>query len=152
MVLKISNLLLIFLILFNFSCAHKFEKLSDTSGEIYNIIVQVIELKLPQEDNSYENITIHSQIDRKLEKAIFNGIGMLNTHVFNLKVVGDRYFLTDYINKTKTSGLLKLFNMFPLSKETVFKRLDIGQKQPIVLKMNNGQKVILDIIKQGKSI
>lgn len=126
------------------SCSHKFTKLEPYAGS--EIIEQVLKVKTYSNKN-IERFTIYTQVDRQKQKALLNGVGKLDKHIFSLEVDRDKYFLKDLINKKEEKGLLREFKLIPLDTDLIFKKIDINNKQPIIFE-DNDTRIELRVIEQ----
>jgi hypothetical protein len=135
----------IFASLLLYSCSHKFAKLQPYDDS--RTIEQVLKLKI-YTDNETERLTVYTQVDRKNQRAILNGVGRLDKHVFSLEVNKDRYVLKDHINKKEEKGYLSEFSIIPLETDLIFNRVDINNKQPIIFE-NDRTKIEIKVIEQN---
>jgi hypothetical protein len=137
----------VFLISFiNHSCSHNFHTLKNPGSD--KIIIQVLKLKITHAKGT-DRFRVYTQINRKAKEAVLEGLGKFNKHVFTLTVKGNNYRFKEYINNREENNSLDNFSMFPLSADTIFSRLDINNKKPLIL--NNKKDNIhveITVIKQ----
>jgi hypothetical protein len=126
------------------SCSHKFAKLEPYDGS--PTIEQILKLKIYSNED-IEHLTIYAQLDRQKQRALLNGVGKLDKHVFSLEIDGDRYILKDLINKKEEKGLLSEFKLIPLDTDLIFKKIDIKNKQPIIFE-DDDTRIELRVIEQ----
>ena len=141
---KILIMLLICLDLIFSSCSHKFVKLEQQKES--KIIEQVVKVKIYSNGN-IDKLTIYTQVDRAGQRAILNGVGSLDKHVFALEVKQDSYVLKDLVNKKEEVGKLTEFSVIPLETDLIFKKIDIKNKQPIIFE-NNDTRLEITVIEQ----
>lgn len=138
---------LIFFLIFS-SCSHKFTKLeTDSPG---NIVEQILDLKIISEDKT-ERLTVYTQIDRINKRALLNGVGRFDRHIFTLSVSNDRYNFKDLVNNKVESGRLDDFFIMPLNPELFFEKVDIDLPQPTVIECSHsGKKLKIRVLEQSK--
>jgi hypothetical protein len=127
---KISFIFIVPLLIATFSCAHNFDhrKVSSDRGTIE----QVLKLKIKNKDEK-NKLTVYASVNREKKKAILDGVGKFDKHVFTLDIRSNNYLFTDHINNKQETGLLKDFEIVPLDEETLFTKIDINNTQPIII-------------------
>ena len=127
------------------SCAHNFDKLTIKKKD--TAVFQLLKVKIKKGDEE-NRMTVYSQINRTRRTAILDGVGLMDNHIFTLKVATSRYSLTDYINNVKETGDLQDFKLIPLDEQTLFAKIDIKKKQPIIISSTDGSLKVEITVKE----
>jgi len=127
---KSTLLFIIPLLTVLFSCAHNFNHREVKSYQ--GTIEQVLKVKITHKKEK-EKLTVYASVNREKKQAILDGVGKFDKHVFTLEVKANGYSFTDHINNKQENGLLKDFEFVPLDEETLFTKIDINNKQPIII-------------------
>lgn len=138
---KISFIFIVPLLTVIFSCAHNFDHRNINSDQ--GTIEQVLKVKITNKDDK-NKLTIYASVNRGKKKAILDGVGKFDKHVFTLEVKANNYLFTDHINNKQETGLLKNFDIVPLDEETLFTKIDINNKQPIIIE-NREKELYIEI-------
>lgn len=132
------------LLILLFSCSQKY--LYETDKDYINQKLQVTIKNINNIKNKTENFIVYTSINRKEKRALLNGVGKFDKHIFTLEVINKKYNFINHIERTKESGDIENFKEIILDKDFLFNKLDIKEKQPIIL--NEGNLIIF--IKEQK--
>jgi len=137
---KRAFLFIVLLILLT-SCAHNFDHRDLDLSQ--GTIEQILKVKITSKDEK-QKLTVYASINKQKKQAILDGVGKLDKHVFTLEVKNNRYLLIDHINNKQEAGLLNELEIVPLDEETLFTKIDINSKQPIIIE-NKEKELYVEI-------
>ena len=100
-------------------------------NELIDLVNRFIDNDLNKEEKN--RLTIYASVNREKKQAILDGVGKFDKHVFTIEVKNNSYSFIDHLNHKQESGLLKDFDIVPLDEETLFAKIDIKNKQPIII-------------------